>query len=80
MVVVPTTTGRGERTGADSREDGIEDEDAVRAAIENAARAMREARREANVERVRAFNALQVRRSETEGTRERERRTRRTRL
>lgn len=33
----------------------------------------REARREANVERVRAFNALQVRRSETEGTRERER-------
>ena len=32
----------------------------------------REARREANVERVRAFNALQVRRSETEGTRERE--------
>ncbi len=32
----------------------------------------REARREANVERVRAFNALQVRRSETEGTRARE--------
>ena len=41
-----TTTGR-DGTGADSREDGIEDEDAVRAAIENAARAMREARREA---------------------------------
>ncbi len=38
----------------------------------------REARREANVERVRAFNALQVRRSETEGTRERERETNET--
>ena len=39
------TWGRGDRTGTDSREDGIEDDDAARVAIENAARAMREARR-----------------------------------
>ena len=37
------TWGRGDRTGTDSREDGIEDDDAARVAIENAARAMRRA-------------------------------------
>ena len=67
-----TTTGRGERTGADSREVGIEDEDAVRAAIENAARAMHEARREA--EGVGKTSAARAASEPSRGRKERKRR------
>ena len=67
-----TTTGRGERTGADSREDGIEDEDAVRAAIENATRAMHEARREA--EGVGKTSAARAASEPSRGRKERKRR------
>ncbi len=66
-----TTTGR-DGMGADSREDGIEDEDAVRAAIENAARAMREARREA--EGVGKTSAARAASEPSRGRKERKRR------
>ena len=67
-----TTTGRGERTGADSREYGIEDEDAARAAIENATRAMHEVRREA--EGVGKTSAARAASEPSRGGKERKRR------
>ncbi len=66
------TWGRGDRTGTDSREDGIEDDDAARVAIENAARAMREARREA--EGVGRASAATAASEPSRGRRERKRR------